>query len=71
MTDISLQNSYSLTLYVFKIKSIIIVIEWDLKIRHFYSYYNKITDREVIYCSRGFNRPLSNAEVWESSNIQF
>lgn len=27
--------------------------------------------REVIYCSRGFNSPLSNAEGWSSSNIQF
>lgn len=25
----------------------------------------------MIYCSRGFNSPLSNAEGWASSNIQF
>lgn len=47
MTDISLQNSYGLTLYVLQIKSIIIVIKWDLNIWHFYSYYNKIIDRKT------------------------
>lgn len=46
VTDISLQNSYGLTLYVLQIKAIIIAIKWDLNIWHFYSYYNKIIDRK-------------------------
>lgn len=45
-TYISLQYSYGLISYVLQMRSIIIVIKWDFNFRHFYRYYNRITDNE-------------------------